>query len=362
MPIENLTISRIVAHEVFRRSDDKTLIPPSYGAGLTALKHDAVEVLAARINKAMSSASKSMEMFIAKSDANSAYALTKDLIEEGLSDKEFMERSKRGADLLAEAQTSRQLPGGILVIVQGKVGYPARDMAAFLKAEVQEGFQKKLAEDGGVTMEFINDLFLTPEAKLFKIGLFAAPTNHEAPASQWMATVYDATMTGKNRNSAAHYFYNGFLGCEFPENAAKFTKDFHDLSRAFINQLDLPEEEKSDLHNALVTYLKVDKSPTIQVTEFADTYMSSAELKDAFSAYMEEAEFTMQPVQKDISDVSSLLRYRRVVFRHDIKLTAPAESFGNLITIETVKGDPTEDGNIPVWTKILVKDQIQQQS
>ncbi|HXS11942.1 MAG TPA: nucleoid-associated protein [Acidobacteriaceae bacterium] len=362
MPIENLTISRIVAHEVFRRNDDKTLIPPSYGAALTALENNAMDVLSARINKAMSSASKSMDMRIAKSDAGSAFALAKDLIEEGLADTDFVERSRHGADLLAEAQASRQLPGGILVVVQGKVGHPARDMVAFLKAEVQEGFQKKLVENGGITMEFINDLFLTPEAKLFKIGLFAAPANHEATAIQWMATVYDATMTGKNRNTAAHYFYNGFLGCDFPENAAKFTKDFHNLSRAFINQLDLPEEEKSDLHNALVTYLKVDKSPTIQVADFADTYMPTAELKDAFAAYMEEAEFTMQPVQKDISDVSSLLRYRRVVFRHDIKLTAPAESFGSLITMETVEGDPTEDGNAPVWTKIIVKDQIQQQS
>ena len=362
MPIENLTISRIVVHEVFRRNDDKTLVPPSYGAALIALKHDAMEVLSARMNKALSSASKSMDMLVAKSDADSVFALAKNLIEEGLSDTDFVERSRRGVDLLAEAQTSRQLPGGILVVVQGKVGHPARDMVAFLKAEVQEGFQKKLAKDGAVTMEFINDLFLTPEAKLFKIGLFTAPVDHKAPALQWMTTVYDATMTGKNRNSAAHYFYNGFLGCDFPENAAKFTKDFHDLSRAFINQLDLPEEAKSDLHNALVTYLKVDKSPTIQVADFADTYMPTAGLKDAFAAYMEEAKFTMQPIQKDISDVSSLLRYRRVVFRHDIKLTAPAESFGSLITMETFNGDPTEDGNIPVWTKIIVKDQIQQQS
>lgn len=103
MPIENLTISRIVAHEVFRRNDDKTLIPPSYGAALTALKHDAMEVLAARINKAMSSASKSMEMLITKSDADSAYALAKGLIVEGLSDADFVVRSRYGADLLAEA-------------------------------------------------------------------------------------------------------------------------------------------------------------------------------------------------------------------------------------------------------------------
>src|SRR5699024_1198052 len=103
-------------------------------------------------------------------------------------------------------------------------------------------------------------------------------------------------------------------------------------------------------------------SPTIQVAHFADTYMPTAELKDSFAAYMEDEGFTMQPIQKDISDVSSLLRYRRVVFRHDIKLTAPAESFGSLITMETVDGDPTEAGNIPTWTKILVKDHIKQQS
>lgn len=359
MTVENLTITRIVAHEVFRRNDDRTLVPPNYGVALTALSAKASEVLGTRIIKAMSSNSKSMEMVITSTHA---VAIGEALLVHGLSDADFVDQSKAVADLLAGAQISRQLPGGILVTLQGTVGYPARAMVAFIKAEVQEGFRKKVDANGGITAEFLNDLFLTPEAKLYKIGMFVSPVAAGTPLAGWHATVYDAAMTSKERGTAAHYFYNGFLGCDFPDNAAKSTKQFHDLSREFISRLDVPEEQKSDLHNALVTYLKVDNSPTIQVSEFANSFLPSQDVKDAFVNYMDNAGFSNLPLPKDISELTSFLRFRKVEFSHNIKLTAPAENFGDFITIETVDGDVDPHGNVPTWTRILVKAKVQHQS
>jgi len=357
--VENLIITRIVAHEVFRRNDDKTLVPPDYGIALTPLSAKAGEVLATRIIKAMGSNSKSMDMVIANV---AAVSVGDALLSPAVTDADFVQISRQVADLLAAAQTSRQWPGGILVILQGTVGYPGRDMVAFIKAEVQEGFRKMMDANGGITVQFLDELFLTPEAKLYKIGMFVRPAAAGAALSDWLATVYDAAMTGKDRTTAAHYFYNGFLGCEFPENAAKFTKQFHDLSRDFISKLDLPEEEKSDLHNALVTYLKVDNSATIQVSEFADSFLPTPAVKDAFLHFMDSAGFTDQPVAKDISELKAFLKFRKVEFSHNIKLTAPAENFGDFITMETIEGDAGPDGELPLWTRIIVKAEVTHQS
>jgi hypothetical protein len=308
-----------------------------------------------------------MEMKIAEHRDRSAVSISGELIGAG-SDWEFIEASKVAADRLADSQASRGIPGGILVVLSGTAGYPERQMAAFIKAEVQSGFVKKLRGDGTLAVEFLTELFLTPESKLYKIGVFVAPATTPPLLTPptfpdgWEAGVYDVAMTAGNRATAAQYFYERFLGLAFPKNAALLTKQFHDLTRAFIADLGVAEEKKSDLHNALVTYLKVGVNRAIQVGEFADLYFDDSELKDRFSHYMVEHDFPLEQVVKDTADIQKSLRFRKVTFPHDVKLTAPADSFNELIRIETIDGERGADGQVPVWTKIIVKEKIQHQS
>ncbi|MBT9137008.1 MAG: hypothetical protein DDT34_02094 [Firmicutes bacterium] len=363
MVLNNLRITRIAAHEVFLRNDDRTMVEPRYGEEVIRLSTEALEELADRIVSALGRASRSMDMDIINSDAGSAVDLSRRIIS-AVDDRGFVDVSKRVADKLADAQASRSIPGGVLVVIGGEVGYPARKMVAHIKAEVQSGFVKKFRDDGSLAVEFLTDLFLTPESKLYKIGIFVAPdadSSSELPVG-WEASVYDVAMTAGNRLTAAQYFYERFLGLAFPRNVAMYTKKFHDLTKAYIGGLPLSEEKKSDLHNALITYLKVEVSRAIHVDEFASLYFDEAVARDAFQSYMAANHFPLQQIQKDLSDIQVNLRFRRVVFPRDIKLTAPAESFGDMVTLETIQGDADSSGQVPDWTRITVKGRIQTQT
>lgn len=373
MILNNLVIQRITAHEIFRRADDRTLIPPRYGQELIALDPQALTELADRIVSVVGKASRSMEMNIANSAADSAVDLSRRLVN-AVTDADFIATSSVAANKLTEAQASRGIPGGVLVVISGTVGFPARKICVFIKAEVQSGFVKKLRDDGSLAVEFLTELFLTPESKLYKIGIFVAPATPPPPLPPlpalpppvfpdgWNASVYDVAMTAGSRQSAAQYFYERFLGLAFPQNAAALTKNFHDLTKDFIGNLNVAEEKKSDLHNALITYLKVDVNRAIHVSEFAELYFDDPDIRDGFSNYMAENNFPLEQVIKDTTDIQKNLRFRKVTFPRDVKLIAPADSFSDLVQIETIDGEPQEDGQVPKWTKIIVKEKIQHQT
>ena len=90
-------------------------------------------------------------------------------------DGEFVRQSHAFADKLAEAQTSRQYPGGLVVVFDGSVGRESLPFFGVMKAELHEGFLKQ--DDLQAT--FVQDLFLTPKTKLYKIGMFVASKHQD---------------------------------------------------------------------------------------------------------------------------------------------------------------------------------------
>ena len=70
-------------------------------------------------------------------------------------------------------------------------------------------------------------------------------------------------MTTSNRDGAAKYFFELFLGCRMPENSASLTRTFFEHTRKFIVEIPVEAEIKGDLLTSLYTYLKMDQTPTI---------------------------------------------------------------------------------------------------
>lgn len=236
MPFQNLTINRVIIHEVFQREDDRAIVRPTYSNALENLDQAALDALRDRVISAMGSASRSMEMSIILSGAGSAVSIAKALID--ADDAVFVESSKATADKLTEAQTRRDLPGGILVVFTGTAGYPAKRVLGVIKAETHNGFTRQREPNGRLMLRFLTDLILTPQTKLYKIGAFieSNPGVAEPVPAGWRAFIYDDLMTGNNRLKAAQYFYEAFLGCAYPETSARMTKAFHDLTRKFIKE------------------------------------------------------------------------------------------------------------------------------
>jgi hypothetical protein len=361
---ENLSIGRLIIHEVFTRGADKALVQPNYGSQLLLLPQDARDALQARITNALGKSSHGVEMSIRETGVESTWRKAKEIVEAQGNDAQFVNLSQNVASKLAVAQTNRTIPGGIVVVIEGTCGNPAKSFMCVIKAEPHGGFTKRQT-GGHLTLEYIKDLILTPQAKLYKIGAFLradqAAATEQQPTNGWKAFLFDDLITHGNQLSAAQYFYEGFLGLKFPSNSAFQTKQFHALTKDFIRNANVDSEKKIDLLNALTTYLKTDQAATIQVEVFSQNYLGDAILQDAYNAYMGQKNFPTTAIHKDLSEVQSQLRLRKLTFGHDIRLTAPADQFENYVRIESIDGDADEHGNAPKWTKITVRDHIRDQ-
>lgn len=352
MTLENLVLGRVCLHEVHRRADDKTIITPTYSTELLSLPDRAKQVFVSRIIAAFKSSAQCMEMAIRSFGDGSVVARGCALLE--ADDANFVLESKLLADSLAEAQSSRQIPGGLVVAFDGTVGHPARAFFGVMKAELHEGFLK--TRDLQAT--FVSDLFLSPKTKLYKIGLFISDGVDPRPAlpAGWSATVYDSTMTAAQRENAAHYFHSRFLGLELPENSAHQVKRFFEITKAFIKSAPVSEEKRVDLYNSLYTYLKVDLSPTIQVAQFAETYCP-IEIRDQYRSHMRDERFPDRAVPKDLSEVSGNLKLRKLRFPSKITLSGPPEAMKELVEVETIDGHAGQRK----WTLVTVRGPIEGQ-
>jgi len=119
MSFENLSINRLIIHEVFVRREDKNLVQPAYGTQLVVLPQDAREALQTRITNTLGRSSHGVEMTIRENGADSAWNQAKEIIASSGNDDLFINLSQGIASKLAAAQTRRDIPGGIVVVIEG---------------------------------------------------------------------------------------------------------------------------------------------------------------------------------------------------------------------------------------------------
>lgn len=364
MELINLKIEKVILHEIFRRLANGDRVAPDCGDEIEDLNGEATTALIDRVHTAMTSSTRCVQMSITNWTPESMVAKAATLIDSDL--PLYIERSKKVAEKLAHDQKARNLPGGVLVVFTGTAGVPERRIMGVIKAEVYNGFMRdKTGDDAKPKMKFLKSLMLTAQTKLYKVGLFCEPAGGKGggdfPAG-WDAFIYDDTLTIANRYAAAKYFYDGFLGLGFPESSARLTKQFHDLTKQFIHALDKPEEEKIVLHNALVTYLKADQTPTVGIASFGDNYFGELDIQDAYKEFMEGKGFTAQPINKDIADLDNALKLRRITFGNKVRVTGPATAFEKLVSFEAIDGTrDVASGITPKWTQVIIKDRITEQ-
>lgn len=351
-------LERVVVHEIFLRDQEYT--PPSYGTALLNLGREARETFLKRIQAAASNDSKCMEMRIVDNNGESFLAHTQTLLD-ATTDEEFLSSARAFADLLAKAQTSRAIPGGILIIFTGTVSPSSYRFVGAMKAESQDGFARQMSEQGP-TLQLIKELFLTPSAKMYKLGLFIEQSRTPDPAApvedNFSAFVYDYLMTKINRDDAAIYFYQSFLGCGFPQDAARETKNFFDLTKKFIfSHPTLSDEQKYERFADLQSYLR-SAEQQVHTSTFAQRYMANPQDKDEYANFMRDNGFPTIAVPKDIKDIETRLKNRRVNFGSSIKLTGPADKMDKLVSIKKINGPENDEGFAPEWTEVIIKDRL----
>lgn len=75
MLFENLSVSRVIIHQVYKRLEDRQIVTPRYASVLTILGAEDAGALQDRFISALGSSSRCMEMQITSSTAGSALEL-----------------------------------------------------------------------------------------------------------------------------------------------------------------------------------------------------------------------------------------------------------------------------------------------
>lgn len=347
MVFDNLIVKRIVVHEVFQR-EDRTLIPPVFASALEILNGDAMDVFRQRITEALSS--KAVEMAIAKTAAGSFLAVAEGL--EAATDRDFLQQSQVVATKLAEAQTLRVIPGGMLMAFDGTATAQNTPFVAVLKAETQSGFRKDTPQS---TMQFFNDLFLTPTTRLYKVGIMLHSDATLAREAGWRAFVFDSNISASNREAAAIYFYDTFLGCQLKSDGPYETAKFFDLTKEYVRGSSLQPDEKRNVMDSLNVFIRDVQTPTFTAREFAETYLP-VEIRDNYDQFMATKRFTPNAVPRDISAMGSRLRRRRYRFGTGVELSVSADA-ASKVTFNIITA-PAIDGVSQTWTQVTIKESM----
>jgi hypothetical protein len=304
-------------------------------------------------------------MRIVNQDPRHLPAIIDSIVE--LSDIDFAPASFDIANKLADAQHSRSIPGGILVIFTGSYGQASKRFIGVIKAEVNSGYEKQTnLGTGEISLKFVQEILLTPGTKLYKTAAFFEKANYNDTGipsdlnEKWAVMVSDYQISKADGKAAAKYFYSDFLGAGYPETSARTTKLFYEKTTEFIDHLEILPEKKSDLHNALNIYLKAGVSSVVDPAEFASQYFDNT-ITDEYTPFLEEAGLPTNAFTKDLEHIQSRLKTRRVKFSRNVSITAPSEIFKEYIKIESIEGDLDEAGNLQEWTQVTIKDKITSQ-
>ncbi|TCV82686.1 nucleoid-associated protein [Sulfurirhabdus autotrophica] len=361
MHLLNFNVDRIIIHQVYRRDPDGNKIVPTQSHEFTNFEQSAMQEFKSRVKDAIGEGSKAVQMEIVNQETNDLPTLVDQLIDKD--NVGFAVSSYDIAKKLTEAQQTKSIPGGIVVIFSGTQGSHSKRFLGIIKAEVHSGYEKEInPKTNEISLKFVEELLLTPGTRLYKTAGFFEKFDHNGISEnlndKWIVMVSDYQISKAEGKAAAHYFYSDFLGCGYPETSARTTKQFYESTRLFISEMNATEERKSSLLNALTTYLKVETSSTISSSDFAEKYLDDIDLQDTFTAYMKSTGLPDNAFTKDIEHIEKQLQFRKVNFRSNVKITAPSDVFKDLVIIESIDGDIDASGSPAEWTKVIIKDRI----
>tara|TARA_R110000803_G_scaffold14326_1_gene39771 strand:- start:232 stop:1320 length:1089 start_codon:yes stop_codon:yes gene_type:complete len=358
MQLLNLKVDRIIIHQVFQRDADGNKVSPTQGHEYMNFDLSAMNAFKKRVNDALGEGSHAVEMSIVDQGPNDLPRIIDMIV--GQDNDTFAVSSFDVAKMLTDAQHSKNIPGGIVVVFSGTQGPKKTRFVGIIKAEVHSGYEKATNEKGEISLKFVEELLLTPGTRLYKTAGFFEKSDWDNGDlnKKWAVMVADSQINKADGKAAAQYFYSDFLGCGYQETSARTTKKFYDATSEFISNLSASPSEKSDLLNALTTYLKVDTSSTISTSTFAESYFDNVDTQDAFTSFMKNEGLPQTSFTKDLEHIQSKLKFRKINFRSNVKILAPSDTFQDLVSFESIEGDPDATGNPAEWTKVIIKDRV----
>ncbi|ELC8015254.1 nucleoid-associated protein [Escherichia coli] len=318
LDLKNLNISDLIIHRVYLPGQ-QAHFDVDHSKNIIPLTGKAKQTLEQRLTKVLSRGSKCIEMDIVEVDPLDKVHSLHDACEEL-----FVSKSLDIAVKLSKAQTSKKYPEGVLVIARCSFGITKKTRAiAIIKAELHEGFISTV-KDNVATVDYITNLFLTPEQKLYKVAFFAEKTRLSVlNKNAYDVYLFDNNLTSKDDSGAAAYFYKSFLGLSISVNSSRLTKSFYEITENYIQDNCDSLEERIDLLHALRIYIKTGQSDIIGTTDFSENYMP-VEKRDDYIMFCEEKNPQISSFKKDDTLIKNKIKNATFKFSNEVKIIYPS--------------------------------------
>ena len=344
----DMVIDRMAAHTIFARQVGNVKKDPLCYDELIVLDSDSSDVVQMRLTAALGNRSHGVEMTVKERDTYSFFHKACQVM--SADNQAFLAMSKAFAHDLTDAQTNARWPGGVLIVVSGKVGAPSKPFVAVIKAETDKGFS--VVEEGSkISLQLVKKMLLSETQRLYKVGMLieralvkADQTGLYDPGNYY-AFLFDHLLTGNEIGKAAAYFYDAFLGLNIHSSNRHLTRVFFTETMNFINTAVTDHEEKYTYREALRTELK-SQVAALNLEEFGKRTFPE-ELQTQYVEELKKKGFPGQSIVKDTEYVKSQLRKpRNIRFTSGVQIRVPTDKdFKELVTI-----NETADG----YTQVLI--------
>lgn len=355
MKISDISISRAIAHDVVRAPQLEEA-PPQLSDELVVLDSEGEALVAKRLVDTVASGSHCVDVTVDDSSPGSPFDLATSMLDD--EDDDFVEKSQGLATSLSQSQTAGTIKSGSAIFVQGTCLADDAEcrFLAIMKADSDQGLYKR-TRAGRITLTYVNEMLLGESQRLIKIAIFVEETpkgeddDGTRSTSEFSVKVFDHLMSAGGGGEAAAYFFRAFLRCKIAHNAARQTKQFFELTRKFIDNLELDAIDKASFKGDLISHLRGNRG-VIEPRSFARDVLPE-EYQEAFVRECRQAGIT-KAFSKDTTLVKGKLKKQSLRFSSNVTLLAPSEIFREAIKI----GKVTSDG----WTEVKIKGSVEEAS
>lgn len=341
-------INRIVMHEIIPSPKGQKAATVEYDYSLIEIDDQVEKTLLERLNSALGKESKSFQLEIEQHYNESFYGLANKIKDSNNDD--FVEISCSIADLLAASQTKANMPGGFLLIIDCDY-FDTKKLCVVIKAEPQKVITRNKL-DGKSKLDVLNNVFLSPASKLYKIGILVEDNlEMSEPNKRFECYLFDEQF--RSDGTPASYFYKDFLGFSISKNAKLQTKLFYDKTSDFIQRNINDVQEKANLLKQLNLLFTIDITPIITPKEFSKKYLKDPNKQDKYFADV-VSELPGSFV-KDSTLIDSQLSTKKIKFKDNIRIIGPDKSFDQNVRILTQQEQLSELSFTKGYTIVLIE-------
>lgn len=217
-------------HRIIAKKNDADAMVEASNS-LIEVTDDLRILLVKRLITSFGRQSKSFKMTLEDADNNECFDLIKNL--HAKIDEEFLRDSISLANILADSQNAKNIPGGFFIVLDCKC--QEKSVYVILKAEPHGAIGVN-----GLIVNVFKDIILSPAQKMYKAAVFQQ-VDEGLNAYNFDMYLFDDSFSFDSR--LAKYFYRDFLGFSISENSKLQTKIFYDefiaqIKRAYAEDLE----------------------------------------------------------------------------------------------------------------------------